>query len=429
MISRPSLNGRMPRNRVKDSPHSSTVPPQSSTVPPHSSTAPARSSKLPPRKAATILIAVLALTGLYLALPMGSTAKTSSQLQQDISRKRAKEGVLTSEIQTMGSKIKRLKKRIGTLQARQDSIQSDLDQKQARRQAIAADLNRTRARLARLKQRLAHGKQVLAARIVAVYKAGEPNILSVALNSDGFAEMLERGTYLHEVAKQDRRVINAVTGLKAETHKETVKLASLEREAAHLVAQVKQRRDQVAGAKGLLASRRGELAGAVSNRKGTLASVSSSRRHDEEDLAAMQQSSSTVQGYLQQDAGPIKHGTGQFIYPINGSFTSPFGTRWGRLHAGIDLAAPSGTPIRAADGGTVRYAGWMSGYGNYTCIQHSGSLSTCYAHQSSIGVNVGQSVRQGQVIGAVGNTGHSFGAHLHFEVRVNGSPVDPMGYL
>lgn len=114
---------------------------------------------------------------------------------------------------------------------------------------------------------------------------------------------------------------------------------------------------------------------------------------------------------------------------MNGAFTSPFGQRWGRLHAGIDIAAPAGTPIRAADSGQVMIAGWMGGYGNYTCVQHTSSLSTCYAHQSSIGVSVGQGVRQSQVIGTVGNTGNSFGDHLHFEVRVGGSPVDPMGYL
>lgn len=372
---------------------------------------------------------LLATTALYLALPIGSSAKSAAELQQDIAGKRAKEGVLTSEIQGMGSKIKRLQGRIGKLQSRQNQIQADLDRKEARRHAIATDLVRTRKRLARLKQRLAYAKRVLSARIVAVYKAGEPDILTVALQSEGFADMVERAVYLREVAKQDQRVINAVTLLKGETRRETVKLAALEQEAAQLVAQVRERRDQVAGAKGLLASRRGDLASAVGSRKGTLASVAKSRRSDEEDLAAMQRSSATVQGYLNGSPGPIKHGTGRFIYPINGSFTSPFGMRWGRLHAGIDLAAPSGTPIRAADGGTVRYAGWMSGYGNYTCVQHTGSLSTCYAHQSSIGVSVGQSVTQGQVIGAVGNTGHSFGAHLHFEVRINGTPVDPMGYL
>ena len=103
--------------------------------------------------------------------------------------------------------------------------------------------------------------------------------------------------------------------------------------------------------------------------------------------------------------------------------------RWGRLHAGVDIAVPTGTPIRAAASGTVAIAGWIGGYGNYTCIQHGGGIATCYGHQSSIGVSVGQHVSQGQVIGAVGCTGHCFGPHVHFEVRVNGTPVDPMGYL
>jgi murein DD-endopeptidase MepM/ murein hydrolase activator NlpD len=129
------------------------------------------------------------------------------------------------------------------------------------------------------------------------------------------------------------------------------------------------------------------------------------------------------------DAGPIRRGSGRFIWPVNGTFTSPFGMRWGRLHAGIDIAAPTGTALRAADGGVVQIAGWTGGYGNYTCIGHGGGISTCYAHQNSMGVSVGQNVSQGQVIGTVGNTGNSTGPHLHFEVRINGQPVDPMGYL
>jgi murein DD-endopeptidase MepM/ murein hydrolase activator NlpD len=103
--------------------------------------------------------------------------------------------------------------------------------------------------------------------------------------------------------------------------------------------------------------------------------------------------------------------------------------RWGRLHAGIDIAVPSGTAIHAADGGRVVLMGWVGGYGNYTCVQHTGSLSTCYAHQSSFATSNGASVAKGQVIGYVGCTGHCFGDHLHFETRVNGAPVDPMGYL
>jgi murein DD-endopeptidase MepM/ murein hydrolase activator NlpD len=128
-------------------------------------------------------------------------------------------------------------------------------------------------------------------------------------------------------------------------------------------------------------------------------------------------------------AGPIRQGSGTLIWPVNGPVASPFGQRWGRLHAGVDIAAPAGTPIRAADSGRVVLQGWTGGYGNYTCIQHGGSLSTCYAHQSRYATSGGASVGRGQVIGYVGCTGSCFGDHLHFETRVNGSPVDPMGYL
>lgn len=377
--------------------------------------------------ATALLIAVVA--G-FLVLPMPGQGKTAAELQNEIQAKRQREQSLGSNINEISGRIQGLRGKIRKLQRRQNSIQGDLDQKVARQRSIAKDLRISRARLARLKLKLEHAKRVLSARLIAVYKADQPDFLTVVLNSDGFGDLVERTTYLRHVADQDKVVIDTVTELKGETQTQTKKLASLEAEASRLVAQVRAQRDAVANAKGQLASRQGELDGVLGQRRGMLARVSKDRRHLEEDLAAMQQSSQQVTNLLGNiPAGPIRKGSGQLIWPVNGTFTSPFGMRWGRLHAGIDLAAGSGTPIRAADSGTVRYAGWMSGYGNYTCIQHSSSMSTCYAHQSSIGVSNGQSVKQGQVIGAVGNTGHSFGAHLHFEVRIGGSPVNPMGYL
>jgi murein DD-endopeptidase MepM/ murein hydrolase activator NlpD len=128
-------------------------------------------------------------------------------------------------------------------------------------------------------------------------------------------------------------------------------------------------------------------------------------------------------------AGPVRAGGGSLIWPVRGPLTSPFGQRWGRLHAGIDIAAPTGRPIRAAATGRVVLMAPTGGYGLYTCVKHAGPFSTCYAHQSRFGTSRGASVQQGDVIGYVGNTGHSFGAHLHFEVRVNGRPVDPRDYL
>ena len=118
-----------------------------------------------------------------------------------------------------------------------------------------------------------------------------------------------------------------------------------------------------------------------------------------------------------------------FIWPVQGPITSPFGWRWGRMHEGIDIGVGYGTPIHAAAAGTVIYCGWESGYGNLVVIDHGGNLATAYGHQSSIAVSCGQQVDQGQVIGLVGTTGFSTGPHLHFEVRVDGSPVDPLGYL
>ena len=114
---------------------------------------------------------------------------------------------------------------------------------------------------------------------------------------------------------------------------------------------------------------------------------------------------------------------------MNGPVVSGFGMRWGRMHEGIDIAVPTGTQIRAAASGTVSIAGVEGGYGNYTCIDHGGGLSTCYAHQERILVSSGQQVAQAQVIGISDCTGHCLGPHVHFEVRVNGQAVDPLGYL
>ena len=120
---------------------------------------------------------------------------------------------------------------------------------------------------------------------------------------------------------------------------------------------------------------------------------------------------------------------------MNGPITSPFGYRndpvlgGNRLHAGVDIAASQGTPIKAAGDGVVKMAGVNGGYGNWTLIDHGGGLATGYAHQSRIAVSIGQHVSTGEVIGYVGSTGASTGPHLHWEVRVNGNPVDPMGWV
>ncbi|MFT4050321.1 MAG: peptidoglycan DD-metalloendopeptidase family protein [Solirubrobacterales bacterium] len=383
----------------------------------------------PTTRAALLMLATCALlSALYLVRPVSSDAKSAAELQSSIASKQAKSSAISGDISRISGKISGLRGRIHKLQATQDRIQADLNAKRDRQRKIANQLSISRDRLARLRKEFEHSRAVLAARIVEVYKQGEPSVVQVVLNSRGFADMVERTTYMERIASQDHKVITKVTKLKGETTKETKRLASLENEANRLVAQVRERRDAVASAKRPLTEQRDKLASAVSVRKDKLSKISRSLQHDMEDLSAMQAASGSIAGALDNSA-PIKKGSGQLIYPVNGQFTSPFGTRWGRLHAGIDLAVPVGTAVHAADTGTVRIAGWVDGYGNYICIQHTASMSTCYGHNSRLLVSVGQTVKQGQVIAASGNTGHSTGPHVHFEVRINGNPVDPMGYL
>lgn len=132
------------------------------------------------------------------------------------------------------------------------------------------------------------------------------------------------------------------------------------------------------------------------------------------------------QGIINVPPGLTKGG---WTWPARGSVTSGFGYRWGRLHAGIDIGASTGTPIYAAKGGVVSYAGTMGGYGNIIVVDHGEGMTTRYAHQNRLIAGVGQSVRPGDQIGEVGNTGNSTGPHLHFEVRINDSPQNPIGYL
>ena len=144
-------------------------------------------------------------------------------------------------------------------------------------------------------------------------------------------------------------------------------------------------------------------------------------------LAALERENARIEAALRRQ-GPAS-GTGDLIWPVRGSVTSPFGQRWGRLHAGVDIGAPTGSAVHASDSGRVAVSGPVGGYGNYICIQHTRSLSTCYGHNSALGVRQGESVRKGDVIAKSGCTGRCFGPHVHFEVRVGGRPTNPMRYF
>jgi murein DD-endopeptidase MepM/ murein hydrolase activator NlpD len=385
-----------------------------------------------------LLVAALPLA-LWGVLPMLSTGQSTSELQRKIDRKRdqidwrrGRERVLTSDITAYTRRISGLQDEISVLQGRQVSLEADLSAKRAQLARIQERLRQERLRLARLRARLAEAKAALADRLVQLYKADRPDVVTVVLESDGFADLLERTEFMERVSSQDARIIDRVRQAKAEATAIAARLEELEREAERVAQQIEARVAEVAAVKGQLVDRRERWETARSEKSNLLVNTREDRRVLEGHLAALEREQSAVLARLQGSsgtAGPVRQGSGALIWPVNGAISSGFGMRWGRLHAGVDIPVPVGTGIRAAAGGRVAIAGWVGGYGNYTCIQHAGSLSTCYGHQSSLGVSVGQSVSQGQVIGSSGNTGNSTGPHLHFETRVNGNPVDPLGYL
>ncbi len=371
----------------------------------------------------------------YLLLPLPGESKPLperiDQKQGEVDEQKQQEGVLASDITQFNTNITSLQGEIDGTEARLTQVQSELSVAQSELERARDQLEVARDRLVRLRGRLIAARGALADRLVELYKADQPDALTVVLEADGFADLLERTEFLERISDQDRGIVARVRGIKAQAEKEEARLDELEGLKRTAAETILTRRDDIAAARDELSSQQGELRVARDDKQGALQEVRAVRGELEGDLDDLQAEQDRVMAQVQSasPADPIKQGSGQLIFPADGPLTSPFGFRWGRLHAGIDIALPEGTPLRAADSGQVIVAGYSGGYGNYTCIQHTGSLSTCYGHQSSIAVSVGSAISQGQVIGASGNTGNSTGPHLHFETRENGSPVDPLGYL
>ena len=206
--------------------------------------------------------------------------------------------------------------------------------------------------------------------------------------------------------------------------------AQVAKETAALATKTEEQR----AARATLLARQAALNAAVSEKQGLLSETKQDRNHAEEDLEDLQAASAALAAQLQGSSGGGGASTGSgvsasgFIWPVSGVVTSGFGWRWGRMHEGIDISAPTGTAVRAVASGSVVFAGVMGGYGNLVVVDHGNGLATAYAHLSAIWIG-GGSVSQGQGVGAVGCTGSCTGPHLHFEVRVNGSAVNPMNYL
>lgn len=353
-------------------------------------------------------------------------------LQDQIEAAKAKEGVLSGEIEAASSRISSLEGDIGSLSARIAVLEKELAAHRARLQRLR-DLFAEQTRdLDHLKRQFELAQAQLEERLIDLYQSDEADSFTILLQVQSLTDLIDQVEYFSAVGQQDRAITEEIRRLKTEMRLARAQTRTTKARVAKATSVLADKTAQQVAARNALVAQQDALAAARASKQGLLANVQEDRHHAQEDLAAMQAASAALAARIQSAQGSGSTGSGVsasgFIWPVNGVVTSGFGWRWGRMHEGIDIAAPYGTPIRAAAGGTVIFAGWMGGYGNLVIIDHGNGLATAYAHQSSIYVG-GGSVAQGQAIGAVGSTGSSTGNHLHFEVRVNGAAVDPMGYL
>jgi murein DD-endopeptidase MepM/ murein hydrolase activator NlpD len=356
-----------------------------------------------------------------------------AELRGKVQAAKNREAALQGEIDSASEQIRGLERQVGDVSERLAPLERELSLRELKLNRLNALFQVQSERLGFLRAEYRTAIERLNRVLVAAYEADTPDELAFVLSARSFSDLLDGLDYVRTIADYDKRVAEEVSASKREvtiSRARTRRVRDSVRSQAQIVAvrvhQVRELRDELLASKGKLEDTR-------SRKKASLVSLTTEEREEATEIDSLVQVSVELTAKIQaaQARTTVQRSASAagLIWPINAPITSPFGWRWGRMHTGIDLGAAYGTSIAAAAAGSVIYAGWLGGYGNLTVIDHGGGLATAYAHQSRIAVSAGESVAQGQIIGYVGSTGHSTGPHLHFEVRVNGQPVDPLGYL
>jgi len=349
---------------------------------------------------------------------------------------------LKSKLRTVRRKITTVRTRLRRAKRSEEAIAEDLhalrrrlSATRSRLRAAQRRLTRTRreqskvaASLAASENRLKGRERLLARRLAANYRQGPIRYASVVLGSRSMGEFVSRAHFVRTIVRYDARLIAAI---KADRE-----------DVLRWKRQIDEKARNVAALKQELAQQQAEETAIVLQQRSVLAEARERRAELEDEMEELADDSREIAARLRAlEATPegrarrLVRFSGRFIAPVAAGVTSGFGSRfhpilkYRRMHTGVDFGAGYGAPIRAAAGGVVVFAGTMRGYGNVVVIDHGGSISTLYAHCSALLVGDGAHVGQGQLIARVGSTGMSTGPHLHFEVRRNGAPVNPLGVL
>jgi murein DD-endopeptidase MepM/ murein hydrolase activator NlpD len=345
--------------------------------------------------------------------PAAAQREELQRLQQQITVERRRLSQTLRRERGLAAEVQRLDRAREDAERAVARQQAELGRLQRRAEAAAADL-------ARAERALARQQEALGRRLVDAHRYGRGGYLDVVLGASTFAEFVARTRLVGAIVREDARLIEQYAADRDRTD-------ALRREVAARQAEV---RDAVAATDAY----RRALEEQGDAKREVLRRVIRERTAAEQAVRELERESAELEALIQrlQGTGPLRRLTVGLVMPLRGPLTSRFGYRlhplFGRrhFHAGIDIAAPRGAPVRAAAAGTVIFAGWYGGYGKLVILDHGEGASTLYGHLSAILVAPGARVARDQVIGRVGSTGYATGPHLHFEVRQGGRPIDPL---
>ena len=367
--------------------------------------------------AALVLVFAVLAVAPVLADELEEKQQQLNSVQQQIEAQQRKAELARRKEQSIAEQLRAIQQELDTAEDEYETVNDQLENTE---QHIKANVELSN----RLTKKLEVQTKTLHRRIRDIYKNGQVNYLDVLLGAKDFNDFVGRMDILKKILAYDNALIQ---GTKAD--RETLRKAK-----EHLEAD----RAKIVELRKLAAAKREQVAERRQERRGVLNAATYERETAERAYRELIETSRQIEQMIKRIQSGEKNiggSTGTMTWPAEGEITSPFGWRvhpiFGtqRLHTGIDIGADYGDAIRAADGGVVIHADWMGGYGNAVIIDHGNGISTLYAHNSQLLVDEGQTVAKGQTVARCGSTGYSTGPHLHFEVRQNGSPVNPLNYL
>lgn len=359
-------------------------------------------------------------------------------IQQQVNQQNAAKADAETVIGSVSEQLRQIEEQLRQATAELGTIKEQ-------RVAVENDITLNERQLAEAQKRLEGRESVFYKRVRDIYINGRLSYLDVVIGSKDFSDFANRLEVLKRIIDSDITLINEIKKERAdiEAHKQKLeadraKLVELEKSALAKQTEIEQKKAERNVVLQKAQNDRATAMQAIEELNASSAQVSAMLKERQAARAAAAAAAASASAQSSGGQGASDNwvqGTGQLGWPVSGEITSPYGYRvhpiWGTTiyHSGIDIGVDEGTPVHAADGGVVVWSGWMGGYGYAVVIDHGNGLSTLYGHNSELAVDEGQSVAKGQVISYAGSTGNSTGPHVHFEVRVNGDPVDPMGYL